>query len=319
MVNKCFNGLVYSQFSLFKPTAFFPIFKEYLCFDMGKDTNILSYERHAEHEASLGIASCFSSPRSIDAWRHNRMIETLRPLLKHFPGRSFLTVGDGKYGADAYLLKKHNVSVLASSLTDDYLKIAKENGYIDNYQVVNAENIPFEDNSFDFVFCKASYHHFPRPPIAFYEMIRVARIGVILIEPTDDRFGLLEYLKRPLKKLIRKEKRMDYEDSGNYVFRVNSRELKKMLTAMDKPMMGIRYFNDFYLSSVAGHESSLRSPAFILTKFAIGIQNILSFFRLLKYCQVTLIAFKTAIGDEVKKDMRRFGYKLTVLPKNPYL
>jgi len=286
---------------------------------MGKDTNILSYERHAEQEADLSIASCYSSPQSIDAWRHNRMIETISPLLKHFPGSTFLTIGDGKYGADAYLLQKHNVSVFASSLTDDLLKIAREKGYIENYRAVNAENIPFEDSSFDFVFCKASYHHFPRPPVAFYEMIRVARIGVILIEPTDDRFGLLEYFKRPVKILIRKEKLMDYEDSGNFVFRVNSGELKKMLIAMDKPLLGIRYFNDFYLSSIAGNESSLRSPAFILTKFAIGIQNILSFLRLLKYCQVTVVAFKTRVDDAVKKDMRRFGYKLSVLPKNPYL
>ena len=66
--------------------------------------------------------------------------------------------------------------MLATSLTDSNLRIAQERGYIDKFQAENAERLSLTDDSFDFILCKESYHHFPRPAIAFYEMVRVARV-----------------------------------------------------------------------------------------------------------------------------------------------
>lgn len=40
-----------------------------------------------------------------------------------------------------------------------------------------------QDDAFDYVLCKDSYHHMPRPMIALYQMLRVARRAVVLIEP----------------------------------------------------------------------------------------------------------------------------------------
>jgi|WetSurSiteA1Bulk_404760.scaffolds.fasta_scaffold31035_2 ubiquinone/menaquinone biosynthesis C-methylase UbiE len=286
---------------------------------MEKEAFLRSYERHAKYEEDSVLASCYSNPDCIDAWRHARMIGTVASLLRHYQGAKVLTIGDGMYGADAYLIKKLNLEAIASSLTDKYLMIAKERGYIDQYYAVNAENIPFEDNSFDFVFCKASYHHFPRPPIAFYEMLRVASVAVILIEPTDDRYYLIDFLKRSLKKLIRQGKNIDYEPSGNFIFRIKSKEIKKMLMAMDKPFMGVKYFNDIYIESIAGHNSNMRSPGFIATRFLIFIQDVLCYLRLLNYCHATIIAFKSQISPGVQNDLRKDGFRVSALSKNPYL
>jgi Methylase involved in ubiquinone/menaquinone biosynthesis len=286
---------------------------------MEKETTQLSYERHAEQERYLELASCYTNSESVDAWRHDRMIGSVLPLITSFPQATWMTIGDGRYGADAYFLKKHKIDVLATSLTDNSLILAKEKGYIDKYQCVNAEEIPFPDNSFDFVLCKESYHHFPRPSIAFYEMLRVARMAIILIEPTDDRIGLINFLKRPLKKMIRKEQFFDYEQSGNYIFRVNSKEMKKMLTALDKPLYAIENYNDFYLKRIAGDKSNMKTFGFLLTKFAIFVQDVLCVLGLMSYGKSTIIAFKVQIPLDLRHKLKKEGFKLTHLPKNPYL
>lgn len=277
-----------------------------------------SYERHAVFETNSSSATCFTNADTIDTWRHIRMIETISPLIRKYSHATFLTIGDKK-GFDAFLLRKYNVDTFASSLTDTCLKDAKERGYIDKYQVINAEQISFEDNSFDFVFCKASYHHFPRPPIAFYEMLRVARIALILIEPTDDHYGIINAIKRPLKRLIRKSNISNYEPCGNYIFRVNSHELKKMLMAINKPFFGIKYYNDFFLSAFAGHKSNWHSIGYIVTRFAIFIQDFMCFVHFLNYGYTSIIAFKNEVHHDILNDLRKSGFKISTLPKNPYL
>ena len=47
----------------------------------------------------------------------------------------------------------------------------------------DAENLPFEDDAFDVVFCGNLLHHLEDPVIAVREMKRVARDHVVLIEP----------------------------------------------------------------------------------------------------------------------------------------
>ena len=286
---------------------------------MTKETNQLSYERQVEYEGHFQLASCYTNPESVDAWRHNMMIGSVLPLIEYYPKSTWMTIGDGRFGADAHFLKKNKIDVLATNLTDNSLFFAKEKGYIDKYQCVNAEEIPFPDNSFDFVLCKESYHHFPRPAIAFYEMLRVAKMAVILIEPTDDRIGLINFLKRPLKKIIRKEKFFDYEPDGNYIFRVNSKEMKKMMMAMDKPWYAIKNFNDFYMKSLADDKGSIKSFGYWMTKLAIFTQNVLCFLRLMSYGKSTIVTFKSQIPSDLRNKLRRKGFKLTRLPKNPYL
>ena len=156
---------------------------------MKKNFNDISYELHKEdrqkHFNSEKLLS-WKNKKTVDFWRHERMYSCLSPILSSYPSSSWLTVGDGRYGTDAnYILSKGEKDVLATDISDTYLKIAYEEGFINKYKVENAEQLSFSNDSFDFVLCKESYHHFPRPMVALYEMIRVARKGVILIEPQD--------------------------------------------------------------------------------------------------------------------------------------
>lgn len=96
----------------------------------------------------------------------------------------WLTVGD-PYGFDANYLISKNQNVIASDIAGTFFPIVKEQGIIKEYAVENAEHLSFEDNSFDYILCKETFHHFPRPYLAVYEMLRVAKEAVILIEPQD--------------------------------------------------------------------------------------------------------------------------------------
>ena len=101
----------------------------------------------------------------------------------------------------------HGGKVISTDLDTSLLKIAAENNLITNFQYANAENLPFEEAKFDFSFCKQSYHHFPRPIIAVYEMLRVSKKAVMLVEPADwlpSPFVLktLQKLKRTFKQKL---------------------------------------------------------------------------------------------------------------------
>jgi len=192
-----------------------------------------SYERHVEWEKGItGLPSCISDPESIDAYRHKRMWGFAAPIFNSFSNVTLLTVGDGRYGSDAIILQEHDLDITATSISGETLKVALEKGLIKKYCVENAEKFSFLDNTYDFVVCKESYHHFPRPPIGFYEMFRIARKGVVLIEPIEDKKRFFDIVKSFAKKILRKNKNSLFEREGNFIYRFSIREIEKMMTAM---------------------------------------------------------------------------------------
>jgi SAM-dependent methyltransferase len=227
-------------------------------------------------------------------------------------------VGDGSYGSDAYFLQQQGMDVLASSLTDHSLKIAADKGYLKKYAAVNAEQIPYEDESFDFVLCKEAYHHFPRPAIAFYEMLRVAKDAVVLIEPYDGPKRFLEMIKEPAKKLLwGKNQTIHFEPSGNYIYRINPKQIGKKMAATGYAAVAYKTFNDIYFPRFG--KSKCGSMGHRITKLAIFAQDILCALRLLNPALVTLVAFKNTSLSDVEQLCGKSGFKLIFLPKNPYV
>jgi len=282
-----------------------------------------SYEQHARLEEQQAeesrVPACFTVPDTVDAWRHRRMHEMLEPLIEARLDASWLTVGDGNYGSDAYFLQQQGIDVLASSLTDHSLKIAAEKGFLKKYAAINAEQIPYGDDSFDFVFCKEACHHFPRPAIAFYEMLRVARETVVLIEPYDGPKRLLDMIKEPAKKLLwGRNQTIHFEPSGNYIYRIHPEQIGKKLAAMGYAAIAYKTFNEIYLPRFGKSKAGLTFGSFA-TKSAILFQNILSMFRLLNPGLVVLIAFKREPEATWVKNLQRGGYKVDALPINPYM
>jgi SAM-dependent methyltransferase len=282
-----------------------------------------SYARHAEQEerqaGALRLPSCYTDPDSVDAWRHRRMHAMLLPLIESDPDATWMTVGDGSFGSDAYFLEQQGVDVLATSLTDASLKVAHEKGFIRKYAAVNAEKIPYPDDSFDYVLCKEAYHHFPRPSIAFYEMLRVARKGVVLIEPYDGPPRLLDMVKEPMKKLLwGKNQTIHFEPSGNYIYRIHPKEIAKKLAAVGCPALAWKTFNDICLRGV-GKAKAGRSIGYIITLWAIIMQDLASILHLINPGLTTIVAFKKIPSQKSGEKLRRACFLVHRQPSNPYL
>jgi SAM-dependent methyltransferase len=276
-----------------------------------------SYLRQVKSESEMELPSRYTSPSSVDNWRHTRMLALTKPIWELFPKSKWITIGDGRYGSDAAYLHSQGVDVISTTLTDKKLKYAYEKGFIPAYQAENAEHISLKDDSIDFVLCKEAYHHFPRPPIALYEMLRVSRIAIILIEPLENP-KLLDSFKRLLKKLLRGDKEMQFEPSGNFLYRLNIRELEKLLTAMGGEDISFKGINDFYHSKLSGYEALKWNFGFIFSYTGIFIQDTLVKLGLLGYGLGCVVIFKKNAPPEYIKSLNKAGFKHIQLAKNPY-
>ncbi len=82
---------------------------------------------------------------------------------------------------------KTGAKVIGIDLSEDAInraKIRKERYEFNaNFRVIDASNLPFPCNSFDIVSVHDGLHHIPKPAQAVKEMMRVAKKGIIIIEP----------------------------------------------------------------------------------------------------------------------------------------
>ena len=186
-----------------------------------------------------------------DNWRHNRMYEFAK-LFSDEKDSTWLTVGDGRFGLDFIALKKRGIkNILPSDISDYSLRRAKAMGLIEDYAIENAEKMSFVDEQFDYVVCKEFDHHFPRPFAALYDMLKVAKNGVIIIEPNDFWQSILGGAVFKMKKLLGRARHIDqnrYEESGNYVYTVSEREIEKLCLGLDLPHVYFKGLNDVYVS-----------------------------------------------------------------------
>jgi SAM-dependent methyltransferase len=276
-----------------------------------------SYRRQAEFGRAMALPSRFFAPESVDNWRHTRMLSCAQPLVDALPGSRWLTVGDGAYGSDAAYLATLGAEAVASSLVTDTLVKAHAQGLIKSFREENAERLNLEDGAFDFVMCKEAYHHFPRPPIGLYEMLRVARVGVLLIEPLDGA-RLLDGVKQLAKRLLRGDTEVRFEPSGNFIYRIDIEEMAKLMTASGKSHIAYRRFNDFYMPGLRLHRAGKWSFGYIVTRIGIAVQNLLCRLGLMVWGLGGVLLLKDTPNAALADALRRGGYTLRKLPVNPY-
>ncbi|CAK0768550.1 Class I SAM-dependent methyltransferase [Azospirillaceae bacterium] len=309
------------------------------------------YARHAKHfdndlvnPERIRISESWFNDTTADYWRHARAYECA-DLLTHDLNASWLTIGDGRWGLDAIRIRKKGfTSVLATDIRESLLCAAKERGLINNYSIENAEKLSFDDRSFDYVFCKESLHHFPRPYVALYEMIRVARKAVFIIEPNDtyrvDSSEIQGRLFRLITTLLRrgrqrsiskseKQKNVNYavqynepgwEESGNYVYAISRRDIEKIALGLNLPQIVMKGLNDHYVKGCEfepadEHKSAIFQEIVrvVRDKDELCRQNI---------CDSNLLMggfFLESIDEETRKRFLTSGWDVRDLPANPYI
>ncbi len=140
-------------------------------------------------------------------------------------GRTVLVASCGS-GIDGYYLRKFYTpsKIFFTDVHESAMSKTLAN-FIDE-KFIFCDNLKacFKDDSFDFVFVAESLHHLREPVKAVYELLRLAKEALIVIEPND---SLLTRLFEAVGLAHR------YEiDHKNYVFRFGINDVKKIARAL---------------------------------------------------------------------------------------
>jgi len=282
-----------------------------------------SYQRHAE-SMDGSADGALPDDASVDQWRHRRMYDQLAPLLRQYPGARWLTVGDGRGGLDARYLWRHGAEVHASDISEAALERAHREGRIPAFSRQNLEALEFEDDAFDFVLCKETLHHLPRPMIGLYEMIRVARVAAVLIEPNDPYAyrGALDAALRWAKDRIKPLRgmavtRWDYEEVGNYVYALSERELEKVAAGIGCRAIATRGLNEHFEPGLGAVQATTDDPVFRRVQRQIRWLDALSVLGLKKPGYMVAIVLREPPDPALRAALQRAGYTIVDLPPHP--
>ena len=294
------------------------------------DKHDKQYREYKNDKEKSKVAKSWLDQQSLDYWRHNRMLKLIRPFIQK--NEKWLTIGDGRYGSEAAWLKRNGIDCHSSDMHTNLLEDAHKKGLIDSFSKQNAENLDFEANSFDYVLIKETLHHLPRPWLAIYESFRVSRKGVIIIEPNDPYpySNILRILfvkfKNLLKRFLRKKVFKDeygFEEVGNFIYSINTRELEKFLLGIHKTDIASTNLNDHHFKNIEfvpiNGRTIKEKLICIKLKMIIFFKDILSNLSLLNFSIGLVILFKDKRSSEIIDKLKKSNWKYKELPINPYL
>lgn len=175
-----------------------------------------------------------------DTRRHHAMLDECFGIIRDAHIENCLSVGDSRARDAAYAKSIFTCQAIASDLNTSQLHQAVKDGFVDAVEDIDVEDIPYPDGSIDLVIAKETFHHWPRPFIGLYEMIRVSKKYVAIIEPYDC------LPSSPSPYVEEGEYHDSYEEIGNYKYQLSLRELLKASWAMGLPGVAVKGFNDPY-------------------------------------------------------------------------
>jgi len=283
---------------------------------------------HSNIEKELLVYKNWFDSNTTDVWRHKRMLSVLNPFLNNDPAAKWLTVGDGRFGTSAIYINRYGGKATATDLDLSLLDVAKKNGMLTDIAYANAEKLPFENDTFDYSYCKQAYHHFPRPIIAVYEMLRISSKAIIYTEPHDFvptlfTRTLLQKIKHGIKKItgapVPHHDTGNFESAGNYVYSISVREFEKIALGIGLPCMAFKRFDDIYLQGVEKEVFSERAPLYKKIKSKLISGRIKTLLGVGYPNTVQMILFKKIPDTHIEKELKLDGYTIIHFPKNPYL
>jgi SAM-dependent methyltransferase len=278
---------------------------------------------------------------TIGAWRMERMLDFIGPYALLDSDASWLTIGDA-YGHDAKILKNSGIqNITASNLEASILKAGAELGEVDKFLNINAEQINLPDSTFNYVLCKEALHHMPRPYLAIYEMLRVSKNAVFLVEPLDT---IVDYDKPSLSN-VERTKKIDnsknsyineyvsynwpadnegnsnkyevfidwYEDGAfNYVYTLSARELRKICYGLGLPGYAVKPFNDIYDSRLNDLESNEQNIS--LQQIQLNMQDLFCKASGKPYAYISCILFKSFPNQKIINELKNIGFSIFQTP-----
>jgi ubiquinone/menaquinone biosynthesis C-methylase UbiE len=96
-------------------------------------------------------------------------------------GSNVLEIAPGPGYLSIELAKLGDYRIVGLDISKDFVRIAKANAQAAGVEITflqgNADDLPFEENSVDFVVCTAAFKNFKNPLTALFEMHRVLKLG----------------------------------------------------------------------------------------------------------------------------------------------
>ena len=153
------------------------------------------------------------------------------------------------------------------------------------WERADAQNLPFDDNTFDIAFVADGLHHCRSPHRALTEMLRVARRGVVVVESRESllvrvasRVGITgEYEMNGRLLATRARGGADFGAVPNFVFRWTESEFEKTVRCFrPERVFDFRYFHGVSPPAGAGLKHRLvRAAAAVSTWLAPRQGNLL--------------------------------------------
>ena len=173
--------------------------------DQREQSNLTFSSGSRKHVTSVDPAT-----RYIVTWRLREAMARLMShgLISHDSTILTLCSGEGMEGSILCDLGFKNVTV--SDISENGVQAALDRDSRLNGIVLNAQDVNLADGSYDVLIVQDGLHHLQSPVQGFTEMLRLARIGVIFLEPHVSLVGQIIG--------------MQWEQNGsaiNYVFRWN--------------------------------------------------------------------------------------------------
>jgi ubiquinone/menaquinone biosynthesis C-methylase UbiE len=189
-------------------------------------------------------------------------------------------------GMEAQYFAAKGAKITALDYSAQALERAKKRAALFGFKIEtvcsDAQNLPFEDNSFDFAFTHDGLHHLPDPKKGISEMARVSRNGIFFSEPADCLITRLA---------VKMNLALEFEQEGNYVYRFSKNNLKKLFSELGFKDMKFKRYGMWYSHQPSGWFKLFDYlPALLLYKAVFHTSNALlgSFGN-----KLAAVAFKT--------------------------
>jgi SAM-dependent methyltransferase len=202
--------------------------------------------------------------------RKNFYFRIIKKYLGCKVDNTILVLGAGSL--DRQALEKYSKSFF-TNINEQNEKKIKSN--------IAMQDLPYDDNSYDYVITHASIHHCSKPHAAVLEMLRVAKFGVLFIESQDCfltrfscRLGLSEIYEYSAVKHD-EHGGVDNTNIPNFVYRWTEREVLKLINSY-KPLNKYEVYFDYDYDFKFLNNFFINFFIFLFFKIFINQKNLMS-------------------------------------------
>jgi ubiquinone/menaquinone biosynthesis C-methylase UbiE len=238
------------------------------------------YSSSKKYEARIYLSRKFkTNPKSKYEW-----------IFDHFPKNENLNILELGCGTGLFWLANRNNIVKSWSITlSDYsegmLETARNSlsrlNYNFNYEIVNAENIQYHDNTFDIVLANNMLYHIQNRDIAIKNIRRILKDDGVFVASTmgkNDIFELHDHLYTFLESKNNKFRFKEFSFSLDNGMEQLMKHFKNVVMEKYKNQLVINELDaivNYYLSFNGIYDNVIILPEEYINDFKIYLQNIL--------------------------------------------